>query len=81
MKNRRPGRGGGAETVTKAAFADSYTAYRRPLQALHPDLTFRTPLDEATLAVLRRTWWRLRRHHGVRLPAERGVILIDGHRP
>ena len=81
MKNRRPGRGGGAETVTKAVDADSYTASRRPLQALDPDLTFWTPLDEATLAVLRRTWWRLRRHYGVRLPAERGVIVINGGRP
>ena len=33
------------------------------------------PRDEIAL---RSTWWRLRRHHGVNLPAERGVIVIDG---
>jgi hypothetical protein len=25
-------------------------------------------------------WWRQRRHHGVDLPAERGVVAIEGGR-
>lgn len=29
-------------------------------------------------AEARTIWWRLRRHHGEQLPAERGVIVING---
>ncbi len=36
-------------------------------------------LDNQTRTDLRRLWWRLRRH-GVRLPAERGVILSKGEK-
>ncbi len=27
---------------------------------------------------IRRLWWRQRRHDGVELPSERGVILFEG---
>lgn len=40
-----------------------------------------TLLDSATLIQVRRIWWSHRRRHGVRLPAERCVIVIDGGRP
>ena len=36
-------------------------------------------LDRVALADLRKLWWRLRRR-GVRMPAEPGVIVIDGRR-
>ena len=39
------------------------------------------PLDGATLIEVRRIWWTHRRRFGVRLPAQRGVIVIDGGRP
>jgi len=34
-------------------------------------------LDEAMLAELRAIWWRARRN-GVVLPAQRGIIIVDG---
>ncbi len=81
MATAAQGTGGGAELVFRSVDADPYTASRRPLQASKPDLTVCAPLDEATVAALRQAWWRLRRHHGVRLPAERGVIVINGGAP
>ncbi len=48
-----------------------------------PDNTFRevpqpfARLDELVCAQVRALWWRQRRD-GNRLPAQRGVILIDG---
>ena len=38
------------------------------------------PLDGETLIEIRRIWWNHRRRYGSRLPAERGVILIEGWR-
>ena len=39
------------------------------------------PLDSATLTEVRRIWWNHRRRYGVRLPAQRGVIMIQGGKP
>lgn len=38
------------------------------------------PLDDATIAALRATWWALRRQ-GCRLPAEANVIVLIGGAP
>ena len=40
---------------------------------------FGTP-PEPVLSDVRRLWWRLRAH-GIRLPAERDVIVIEGRWP
>ncbi len=38
------------------------------------------PQDPATLTELRTQWWRQGRH-GLRLPAELGIIVFNGGRP
>ena len=45
----------------------------RPLAITESD----PPLPSTDAPAVRATWWCLRRY-GVRLPAERGVIQIDG---
>ena len=37
-----------------------------------------TPLDDVVRGELVALWWDLRRHRGVDLPAEPGLILIAG---
>ena len=36
------------------------------------------PIQPGELQGIRDLWWRQRRHEGVKLPAERGVILFEG---
>ena len=46
-----------------------------------PDLSAQLFTDrDLALGHARPIWWRLRRHEGVELPAERDVILIAGGR-
>ena len=47
--------------------------FRYPVFRLFP-----CPMRVDELPDVRRLWWRQRRHEGVELPAERGVILIRG---
>jgi len=63
-----PGRGGDDVDEQKPLF--QYTAYSSPS-------TF-TRLDALARAECRRLWWRLRRQHGVALPAQVNVILYRG---
>ena len=68
-----PHEGGAGEVETKANSVATTTTLLSPPQLF--DL-----LPNGDDVVVRRLWWRWRRHHGVALPAERGVILIDGWR-
>ena len=49
--------------------------YRLPVFRLFP-----RPMRPDELPDVRRVWWHWRRHEGLELPPERGVILIRGGR-
>ena len=68
-----PGRGaaGSADENTKAHPSDSTSL---------PVLQDFARLDHLVEAEVRALWWRMRRHHGVELPPERGTIVIPGGR-
>ena len=72
MKLAAPGQGaaGGADQNQKSPLSDS-TSVLRPQAAR---------LDDIIRAEVRALWWRMRRQHGVELPAERGIILLQGGR-
>ena len=47
--------------------------FRFPVPRLVP-----RPVRDDELCDVRRVWWQQRRHQGVELPPERGVILFEG---
>ena len=47
--------------------------FRVPVFRLFP-----RPMRPDELPDVRRVWWRQRRHEGIALPPERGVILLPG---
>ena len=49
--------------------------FRRPVALLIP-----RKMRPDELPVVRRLWWRWRRHEGVELPAESDIIIIRGGR-
>jgi hypothetical protein len=49
--------------------------FRVPVPRLFP-----RPMRPDELPDVRRVWWHWRRHEGLKLPPERGVILIRGGR-
>jgi hypothetical protein len=49
--------------------------FRAPVDQLVP-----RPMRPDELPDVRRLWWRQRRHKGMELPAERGLIVIKGGR-
>ena len=73
MKKPRPD--GGAAKGRSAIILSGHTS---PTALPTQDPDFWQPLDGVTLIELRRLWWRLRRLNDVQLPAELGVIVIDG---
>lgn len=76
MTNRRPGGGGGMfdDRISTLLSTPSISSIAPTQQ--DPDAW--TPLYSATLIEVWRIWWNHRRRYGAHLPAERGVILIDG---
>ena len=84
MTKRRPGdrAARGKKRLESGAGARTLVAQlsRRNPIAPKPWSTWCDPdLDDETRSDLCRLWWHLHRH-GVRLPPERGVILIRGGR-
>ena len=82
MKERRPVQGAarGTDLLKRGSGEHNLVAQlsRRNPIAFTPWSVW-CDLDNQTQTDLRHMWWRLRRR-GVRLPAERGVIVIDGGR-
>jgi hypothetical protein len=72
MKSPAPGRrsGAGAKVSNTEKSHRLYSGLRSSPQAF-------SRLDDLTVTELRAIWWRQLRL-GRRLPAERGIILIDG---
>ena len=77
MKNRDPGRGRG-KLVRNSAILDGEYNTRTADPQSPDDFDIWKPLGDLVLADLRRIWWTQRRHHHVELPAEPGIIVLEG---
>jgi len=71
---RLAGRGAGGNIVELAGCRSDTTAFAPPQAPVAVEI------DAGTLTDMRAMWWRLARRHGTPLPAERGIIPIDGGR-
>ena len=75
---KKPPRPGGGEMVRRSIILTGTIAPpAAPVKTADPW----KPIDGATLIEVRRIWWTHRQRFGVRLPAQRGVIVIDGGKP